>query len=281
MEQLRTVLFLGILTALFMAIGALLGGMNGVWIALFFAVLINGLSYFFSDKLVLMMYQAKPLKDTSAEGMRVHPIVRKVSTLMKIPMPALYMIDERSPNAFATGRNPKHAAVVFTHGILSLLNDHELEGVIAHELSHVKNRDVLIASIAAVIAGAIGSLAHMLMWSGMSGGDREGRNPIGLILIAISIPIIAILIQLAVSRSREYHADDTAAKTLHSGHGLASALGKLEKGIQHHPFADANAGTAHLFIANPFSAEGITGLFATHPPLHARIKRLESSSHTH
>ncbi|MEK6901959.1 MAG: M48 family metalloprotease, partial [archaeon] len=206
MEQLRTVLFLGGLTALLIAIGALIGGTNGMIIALVFAIIINGFSYFFSDKLVLWMYKAKPLVESTADGQRCHALVRKVSTMMKIPMPKLFFVEEQSPNAFATGRDPHHAAVVFTRGILGLLNDTELEGVIAHELSHVKNRDVLIASIAAVIAGAIGSLAHMLMWTGMGGGDREGRNPIGIILIAISIPIIALLIQLAVSRSREYHA---------------------------------------------------------------------------
>lgn len=275
MEQLRTVFFIGILTALLITIGALLGGMQGVWIALGFAILINGFSYFFSDKLVLWMYKAKPLAENTTEGSRVYPIVRHVSSLMKIPMPALFFVEEVSPNAFATGRDPNHAAVVFTRGILGLLNDHELEGVIAHELSHVKNRDILVASIAAVIAGAIGTLAHMLMWSGMSGSDREGRNPIGMILIAISIPIIAMLIQLAVSRSREYLADESAAHTLHSGHALASALHKLETGIHKRPFEDANAGTAHLFIANPFSAEGITGLFSTHPPMKERIARLQ------
>ncbi len=275
MEQLRTVFFIGILTALLIAVGALIGGQSGMWMALGFAILINGFSYFFSDKIVLAMYGAKPLTENSAEGARVYPIVRRITPLMKIPMPTLFFVEEHSPNAFATGRNPKHAAVVFTRGILGLLNDHELEGVIAHELSHVKNRDILVASLAAVIAGAIGMIAHMLMWTGMGGSDREGRNPIGIILIAISIPIIAMLIQLAVSRSREYLADESAAHTLHSGQGLSSALHKLETGIQKHPFTDANAGTAHLFIANPFSTQGIAGLFATHPPMKDRIARLQ------
>lgn len=275
MEQLRTVFFLGILTAILVFIGGYVGGNSGIVAALGFAILLNGFSYYFSDKIVLALYRAQPLDTKSAEGSRVHALVSRVSHAMSIPVPALFVIEEKSPNAFATGRGPGHASIAFTRGILQLLNDAELEGVIAHELSHVKNRDVLVASMAATIAGAIGMLAHMMLWAGH---DRENRNPIGLLLAAISIPIIATLIQLAVSRSREYLADETAAHTLHSGKGLASALGKLEKGIHHIPFASANAGTAHLFIANPFSAEGIVGLFQSHPPIRERIARLEKQN---
>lgn len=276
MEQLRTIFFLGILTGLFLLIGGILGGSDGVVIAFVFAVLMNGVSYFFSDKIVLAMYRAKPFDAKSSEGKRVYGLVHGVAQRMHIPNPKIYTIEEKSPNAFATGRNPNNAAVVFTQGILQLLNDTELEGVIAHELSHVKNRDILIASMAATIAGAIGMLAHMMMWSSMGNNDRDGKNMIGLIIVAISVPIIATLIQLAVSRSREFLADETAAHTLHSGSGLASALRKLEAGIHSRPFNEANSGTAHLFIANPFAGMGIIELFHTHPPMHERVKRLEA-----
>lgn len=271
--QLRTVLFLGILTALLVVIGNFLGGLSGALLGLVFAGVMNFISYFFSDKIVLAMYQAKPVDPKTEQGSRITRLVQHVSSRMHIPVPNLYTISERSPNAFATGRGPGHAAVVFTDGILSLLDDVELEGVIAHEISHIKNRDVLVSSVAATIAGAIGFLSHMLFWGG-SNDDNRG-NFIGMILLAISIPIIATLIQLAISRSREYLADETAAHTLHSGHGLANALRKLDKGIHSRPFADANSGTAHMFIANPFSGEGLVSLFHTHPPLQERIKRLE------
>lgn len=272
--QVRTVLFLGLLTALLVMVGNFLGGLSGAFVGLIFAGIMNFISYFFSDKIVLAMYQAKPVDPKTEQGSRITRLVHHASSRMQIPVPNLYTIQERSPNAFATGRGPGHAAVVFTEGILSLLDDTELEGVIAHELSHVKNRDVLVSSIAATIAGAIGFLSHMLFWGGSSNEDNRG-NFIGMILLAISIPIIATLIQLAISRSREYLADETAAHALHSGHGLANALRKLEKGIHSRPFTDANSGTAHMFIANPFSGEGLISLFHTHPPLQERIRRLE------
>lgn len=273
MEQLRTVFFLGVLTGILLFLGGFLGGTEGMVIAFVFAALLNGFSYFFSDKIVLFLYRAKPLEKNSAEGKRVHALVERTARKMNIPSPSLFWIEEKSPNAFATGRGPGHAAVVFTRGILVLLNDAELEGVIAHELSHVKNRDVLIASMAATIAGAIGMLARIFAFGG--GDDRDNRNALGLLLVAIAVPIIAMLIQLAVSRSREFLADETGAHTLGSGKGLAAALGKLEKGIRAVPFANANQGTAHLFIAHPFSAGGIIGLFASHPPMNERIARLE------
>lgn len=273
--QLRTVFFLGLLTALLIVIGNVVGGYSGAILGLVFAIVLNFGSYFFSDKIVLWMYKAQPINTRTEEGARIHRIVERVAQKMSIPLPKMYTVSEKSPNAFATGRGPGHAAVVFTQGILQLLNDDELEGVIAHELSHVKNRDVLVASIAATIAGAIGILAHLLQWTSFS-RDGENRNVIGMILLAISIPIIAMLIQLAISRSREYLADETAAHTLHSGHSLASALRKLDRGIAHVPFTDANKGTAHLFIANPFSGGSLLGLFSTHPPMADRIRRLES-----
>jgi heat shock protein HtpX len=278
MEWLRTVFFLGLLTGVLLLIGGLLGGPDGVLLAFGFAVLLNGFSYFFSDKIVLLMYRAKPLDVKTVQGIRVQTITKRVCELMKIPVPKLFMISKPSPNAFATGRNPNHAAVVFTNGILSLLKDNELEGVIAHELSHVKNRDILIASIAATIAGAIGTIAWWLQWtaigSSFGGRNSEGRNPIGLLVIAITIPFIALLIRLAISRGREFLADETAAKTLGSGKGLASALAKLEGGIKRQPL-DANNGTAHLFIANPFGKTSLMKFLSTHPDMQERIKRLE------
>ncbi len=276
MEQLRTVFFLGLLTGLLLLIGGVFGGPDGVVVAFGFAILMNGISYFFSDKIVLAIYRAQPVDEKTIEGKRIHSLVRNVSMQMKIPLPKLFIVNEKSPNAFATGRDPEHAAIAFTQGILPLLNDEELTGVIAHELSHVKNRDVLVATMAATIAGAIGMLAHMMQWAAFGSRDRDSKNIIGLIVIAISVPIIAMLIQLAVSRSREFLADETAAHTLHTGKGLASALGKLEKGIHHVPFSNANSGTAHLFIANPFAGLGIIELFHSHPPMHERIKRLDA-----
>lgn len=277
MEQFRTVFFLGLLTGLLLLIGGFFGGSDGIVIAFVFAVLLNGISYFFSDKIVLAMYHAQVASENTPEGKRIHGLTRMVAHRMQIPQPKLYMIAERSPNAFATGRNPKNAAVVFTQGILQLLNDEELEGVIAHELSHVKNRDVLIASMAATIAGAIGMLANMMQWAALGDRDRDGKNGIGLIVMAISVPIIAMLIQLAVSRSREFLADETAAQTLHSGRALASALRKLEAGTHARPFENANSGTAHMFIVNPFAGMSVIELFQTHPPMRERIKRLEAN----
>ncbi|MDP2666516.1 MAG: zinc metalloprotease HtpX [Candidatus Diapherotrites archaeon] len=275
LEWARTVFFLGLLTGLLIVIGNILGGTEGMIVAFIFAAVMNFVSYFFSDKIVLAMYRAKPVETTTTQGARIERLVTRAAGKMNIPMPRLYMVESKSPNAFATGRGPKHAAVAFTGGILDLLDDEELEGVIAHELSHVKNRDVLISSIAATIAGAIGMLAFMLQFAAFGSRNGEGRNPIGLLLMAIVVPIIATLIQLAVSRSREYHADETAAHTLSNGKGLARALGKLERGIHHHPMRSANQGTAHLFIANPFSGKALLGLLATHPPMDDRIARLE------
>lgn len=279
MQQLRTVFFLGLLTGLLLLIGGVIGGTEGLVVALIFAAIMNFVSYFYSDKIVKWLYHAQPLTAHSEQGKRVHALVRQAATRMQLPMPELFFIPENSPNAFATGRDPEHASVVFTQGILQLLNDKELEGVIAHELSHVKNRDILVSSIAATIAGAIGTIAYMLQFAAFSGRDGENRNPLGLLIVAISVPIIATLIQLAVSRSREFLADETAAHALHNGEGLASALQKLEKGIYHIPLAHANQGTAHLFISNPFGNDGegvnVLNWFQTHPPISERVRRLQ------
>jgi heat shock protein HtpX len=237
----------------------------------------NFVSYWFSDKIVLKMYGAQPLAEGDAPG--VHRIVRSLATQAGIPMPKLYLIPSPAPNAFATGRNPQHAAVAVTEGILRIMDERELEGVLAHELSHVINRDVLISTVAATIAGAISMLANIAQWGMMFGGsrDEEGRstNPIALILTIILAPLAAMLIQMAVSRSREFQADASGARLTRNPHGLASALGKLEQAgrvVQ----MDANPATAHLFIVNPLTGRSLMNLFMTHPPVQERIARLRA-----
>jgi heat shock protein HtpX len=237
----------------------------------------NFVSYWFSDKIVLAMYRAKPLAEGDAPA--VHRIVRSLATKAGIPMPKLYILPSAAPNAFATGRSPQHAAVAVTDGILRIMNETELEGVLAHELSHVLNRDVLISTVAATIAGAISMLANIAQWGMIFGGsrDEEGRstNPIALILTIVLAPLAAMLIQMAVSRSREYQADASGAQLTRNPQGLASALGKLEQAsrVVH---MDANPATAHLFIVNPLTGRSLMNLFMTHPPIQERIARLRS-----
>jgi heat shock protein HtpX len=276
--MLKTTLFLALLTGLFIAVGGLLGGQSGMMMAFVFAVVMNFVSYWFSDKIVLKMYGAQPIGE--AEAPAVHRIVRSLATRARIPMPKLYLIPSEAPNAFATGRNPQHAAVAVTHGILRIMDETELEGVLAHELSHVLNRDILISSIAATVAGAISMLANMAQWGLMFGGSRNddedrGTNPIALLLTAILAPLAAMLIQMAVSRSREYQADASGAKMTRNPGGLASALAKLGQASQMVPM-NANPATAHLFIVNPLSGRSLMNLFATHPPLEDRIARLRA-----
>lgn len=247
-------------------------------VAFMFACLMNLGAYWFSDKLVLAMYRAQPLEESEAPA--VYRIVRGLAEKSGIPMPRVYLIPSATPNAFATGRNPKHAVVAVTQGILGLLNEEELRGVLGHELAHVKNRDILIASIAATIAGAISMLSSMARWTLMfSGGRRDDRrgnsNPLVLLVMAIVAPIAALLIQLAVSRAREFRADEGGSHLTGNPLALASALRKLEAGIRRVPMLEANPTTAHLFIANPLRLEGITKLFSTHPPIEERIERLE------
>ena len=276
-NQLKTVILLGLLTGILLWIGSFWGS-NGLAFALVFSILINFGSYWFSDKLVLAIYRAKPV--TEKEAPKLYKIVREVAHLANIPMPKVYIIPGAFANAFATGRNYKHAAVACTQGILELLNDDELKGVIAHEMSHIKNRDTLIQSIAATIAGVIGYIAMIARWGAIFGGfggrDRQGGSGLELLVLAIITPILATIIQLAISRSREYLADESAAKTLHTGLGLASALEKLDKSIKHislKPSSNTNT-TAHLFIANPFRGGGFFKIFSTHPPINERIQRL-------
>ena len=275
----KTGLLLAVLTVMLVLIGGAVGGRQGMLIAFFIAVVMNFVSYWFSDKIVLAAYGAQPIEEASAP--RLYAIVHRLATRAGIPMPRVYMIPSETPNAFATGRNPEHAVVAVTEGIMRILDEEELEGVLAHELSHVKNRDMLISTIAATLAGAITYLAHMAQWAAMFGGrgrdDEEGgSNPIAMILLAILAPIAALLVQMAVSRSREFQADATGAKVAGKSWGLMKALEKLQIANQQMPMADATPATAHLFIVNPLSGETFMRLFSTHPPLEERIARLRS-----
>ena len=277
MNAIKTVFLLGLMTGLILLVGGALGGRSGMTIALVVAGVMNFFSYWFSDKIVLAMYGAKPIEQ--ADAPRLHAIVEELAARASIPMPRLYLIQEDQPNAFATGRNPNHAAVAVTTGILNLMNDEELTGVLAHELSHVRNRDILISSIAATIGGAIAYLAHMAQWAAMFGGfggrdDRDrGGGVIGLLATAIVAPIAATIIQLAISRSREFQADASGAELAGSPFGLARALEKLGHATGRIPM-DANPATAHMFIVSPFSGQALMKLFSTHPPLDERIRRL-------
>jgi len=268
------------LTVLLVFIGGAFGGRQGVIIAFMFAMATNLFSYWFSDKIVLRMYSAREV--TEAEAPELYSVTRDLAMKMRMPMPKVYIIPSDAPNAFATGRNPNHAAVAATQGILRLLTREELAAVMAHELGHVTNRDILIGTIAATIAGAISMLAHIAQWGMIFGGfggrrdDDEGAGGmIGTILMIILAPIAALLIQMAISRSREYEADATGARISGNPLALASALRKLQAGSQRIPM-DANPATAHMFIVNPLRSGGIVNLFSTHPPMEDRIARLES-----
>ena len=276
-NQLKTAMLLASLSGLLFLFGYWIGGTNGLFFAFIFSLIINFVTYFYSDKIVLKMYGAKPLdKDKYAS---VYEIVDELAHNAKIPMPKLWYLPTNMANAFATGRNPKHASVAVTQGILDVLDEHELRGVLSHELSHVKNRDILIATIAATIATSIAYLADMLRWSFIfgGGGDRDRGRGIGMIFVAILMPIAAMLIQLSISRSREYLADETGAKISHDPLALASALEKLHydaKSKRLKPKSNAQTSTASLFIVYPFSGNGFTTLFSTHPPMEKRIAKL-------
>jgi heat shock protein HtpX len=272
----KTTLLLGALTGLMMLIGGLLGGRGGVEVAFVIAALMNFFSYWFSDKIVLKSYGAQPLDASSAP--ELYGIVTELAQAAKIPVPRLYLIDSDTPNAFATGRNPSHAAVAVTRGIMRICSREELKGVLGHELSHVINRDILTSSIAATLAGAVMMLASWARWGAFFGLGREDDEEGGLItLIVLSIlaPLAATLIQLAISRTREYQADASGARLTHNPLYLAHALRKLESANQAMPL-DASPANAHLFIVNPLSAEGLMRLFSTHPPIEERIRRLET-----
>jgi len=273
----KTGLLLAVLTAMLVLIGGAIGGQQGMLVAFVIALAMNFFSYWFSDKMVLAMYGARPIEESQSPAL--YAVVRRLATRAQIPMPRVYMIASDTPNAFATGRNPEHAAVAVTEGILRILDQDELEGVLAHELSHVKNRDILISTIAATLAGAITYLAHMAQWAAIFGGRRDddegGSNPIALIAMAIVAPIAAMLVQMAVSRAREYQADATGARLAGRTWGLSKALEKLQMAQQVAPM-DANPATAHLFIVNPLSGQAFMNLFSTHPPLEERIARLRA-----
>src|ERR1700678_3868819 len=275
----KTAFLLTALTLLLMFFGRYFGGENGMILALVFAAVMNFVSYFYSDKIALAMYRAQPV--TREELPRAYAAVERLAPKMGIPMPKIYVIPTESPNAFATGRNPQHASVAVTHGILGLLNDEELEGVLAHELGHVNNRDILISSVAATLAGAITMLASMGKWAMIFGGygrgersgnDRGGGGLAGLLMLFVA-PIAATLIQLAVSRSREYQADATGAHFTGNPYALASALQKLDTYSRRVPM-QATPSTAHLFIIAPLLGISFGGLFSTHPPIAKRIERL-------
>jgi len=274
----KTGLLLAVLTAMLVLAGGAIGGQQGMLVAFVFALAMNFFSYWFSDKIVLRMYGARAVDEAQAPGL--YNMVRRLTTRAGIPMPKLYVIPSDTPNAFATGRNPQHAAVAVTEGIMRVLDDEELEGVLAHEISHVTNRDVLISTIAATLAGAITYLAHMAQWAAIFGGrshdDEEGgSNPLVMIAFAMLAPIAAMLVQFAVSRAREFQADASGARLAGRPWPLAKALEKLEVASHMRPMP-ANPATAHLFIVNPLTGQSLMRLFSTHPSTEERIARLRS-----
>ncbi len=275
----KTVLLLGALSAIFLVGGEAIAGRQGLLYGLGFAVFTNFISYFFSDKIALAMSGAKPLTPEAFPDVyrRIAPLVERLAVRMNLPMPRLFITPEQSPNAFATGRSPQHSAIAFTAGILQLMSDSELEGVVAHELGHVLHRDILISSIAATLAAAITALARMTLWFGF-GGNRDdedrGGNPIGAIAMLILAPIAALLIQMAVSRTREYDADVASAKYTGNPQQLIAALRKLDTWSQRIPM-NPNPATHHLYIVQPFTGESLLRLFSTHPKTEERIRRLE------
>lgn len=276
MNTLKTTFLMALLTVLLVTAGGALGGEGGMVMAFIFALVMNGVSYWFSDKIVLRMYGAKEIGPEEAP--KLHRVVQDLTQRAKMPMPKLYLIPQEAPNAFATGRDEKHAAVAVTEGILRILDEAELRGVLAHELSHIKNRDILVGTIAAAMAGAISMLANMAHWGMIFGGrgsdDREGGHPIVALAMIIIAPLAALLVQMAISRSREFGADATGAAISGDPLSLANALRKLQLGAERIPM-EANPATAHMFIVNPLTGGGLMTLFSTHPPMEERIRRLE------
>lgn len=278
MNNIKTLFLLVTLTLILVWAGGALGGKQGMTMALVFALMMNLFAYWFSDKIVLRMYGARQVSESEAP--ELYGIVRSLVQKAGMPMPRVYIINEDQPNAFATGRNPKHAAVAVTTGIMRVLSHEELQGVIGHELAHVRHRDILISTIAATIAGAISYLAQMAQWAMIFGGrgdDEEGGNPIAALAMMIVGPIAALIVQMAISRSREYSADEGGARLAGNPRYLAGALRKLDVASKKIPM-HANPATSHMFIVNPLSGGGLLKLFSTHPPVEERIARLESMS---
>ena len=275
MNTMKTAMLMGLMTVLFIFAGSALGGESGMTIALVFALAMNAFTYWFSDKIVLKMYKAKEV--SRAEAPELYEMVRRLVNKAGLPMPKVYMINQPQPNAFATGRNPEHAAVAVTTGLMKMLDVDELEGVIGHELAHIKNRDILIGTVAATIAGAISYLTHMAQWAMFFGSsdDEEGGNPIITIAVMIVASVAAMMIQMAISRSREYDADADGARIAGNPRHLSNALRKLDSASQQIPIK-AEPATAHMFIVNPLSGGKIAKLFSTHPPMEERVARLES-----
>jgi heat shock protein HtpX len=275
-NTLKTTLLLAALTGLILWIGGYFGGQGGMVVALVFAAIMNLGAYWYSDKIVLKMYRAREVDPSQAPGL--YQMVQRLAQKAGLPTPRVYVIPQESPNAFATGRNPEHAVVAVTQGILRLMNDEELEGVLAHELSHIQNRDMLIGSIAATLAGAVMMLASMARWAAIFGGvggrdNEDNGGVLGLLFMMFLAPIAALVIQMAISRNCEYKADASASRITGNPYGLAHALEKLGKAAQRIPM-DANPSTAHMFIVNPLSGRSLMKLFSTHPPLEDRIRRL-------
>ncbi len=279
MNTIKTIFLMGVLTAIIVLIGGFLGGKTGIMAAFVFAVVTNIGSYWFSDKLALSMSHAQPIERDQAP--QLYEIIERLCSQADLPMPRVYLIPTESPNAFATGRNPEHAAVAVTEGILRLMSAKELEAVLAHELGHVRNRDILITTMAAVLASVITMIAHWGMYLGSSYDDERGgrsANPVLMLLMVILAPIAAMLINLAISRAREYQADATGAKICHHPEALASALSKLESGAQAIPYPDANPALSSLYIVTPNPGAWFANLMSTHPPIEDRIRRLQEMS---
>lgn len=275
MNILRTGFLMMLLTMILLGIGSMFG-QGGLIIALGFAVVSNFIAYWFSDKMVLAAYRAKEIDRNQAPNL--YTIVENLTKKANLPMPKVYIIPSEQPNAFATGRNPEHAAVAVTQGLLRILSERELAGVLAHELAHVKHRDILIGSVVGTMAGAITVLASMAKWGAILGGfsrdSDEGGGIVGLLVMAIVAPLAALLVQMAVSRSREYHADKAAGEFTGDPAALADALRSIHKGVEAMPMHDAGRATAHLFIASPISGQALASLFSTHPPMEKRVERL-------
>lgn len=275
MNQIKTTLLLATLTGIFLVIGYLISGVSGMTVAFILALLMNIATYWYSDKIVLFMYKAKPASEEKYP--KIHEILRELSTRSGLPKPKAYIIPSPHANAFATGRNPNNSAVAVTEGIMDLLNEDELKGVLAHEMSHIKNKDILISTVAATIAGAITYISFIARFGAIfGGGNRDRGNVLQLIAISIIAPIAALIVRMAISRSREYLADETGARMIQNPNPLASALAKLNSSSQQNPMKMGTEATAHMFIVNPFSGSAIMNLFLSHPPSASRIGKLRS-----